>query len=128
MTTRTDIAVAICSVFAVAIYFYGVTAWKDTLHQPEDVVRAGKRIYFLSFESAFYAGTLVGVLMAKRFWAKVFTRSLNSVCAVILYEEIRNGDKQWEVWSYWLPAVILINFFVLYSILDKIKKNFTNGG
>jgi hypothetical protein len=123
MTKRTDIAVAICSVFAVAVYFYGVYAWKDTLHQPEHVVEAGKRVYFLSFESAFYAGTLVGVMMAERFWAKVFTRGLNSVCAVILYEEIRNGDKQWEAWTYGLPAVILINFFVLYSIIDKIKQH-----
>lgn len=125
---RSDIAIGICSLFAVYIYFHGVQAWKETLNKPEDIVAAGKRIYFISFSSAVYAGTLVGVIMADRFWPKVFTRGLNSVFAVVLFEEIKHGDQQWSFWTYWLPAVFLVNYFVLYATIDKIKKMRNDGG
>ncbi len=117
------VAITITTVFSVAIYFYGVVAWKNTLHGTDAEVAHGSRIYFLCYESAFYAGTLVGCIIAKSLIAKVCTRALNSLCAVVLYEELRYGDKQWESWTYWLPVIVLINYFVMYAIIDKMKQH-----
>ena len=121
---RTDnIICIIILLFVPMIYFMGVIAWKTAQYSPiEAAVAKGKHIYFVCFSSALYASSMVGFLLANNKILKIVSRSVSSVCGVILYQEVAYGDRQWTEWSYWLIVVVSLNYFIFYSLIEKYKK------
>lgn len=117
-----NIAKAVVLLSVMFFYFLGVIKWKtaEASNVPSQIAE-GKRLYFLCFSSALYMATFVGLLFAQPNWLKVITIVVNSVCAVILYEEFRNGDKQWTQWSYWLIIIFSANCMLQYMIIEKLK-------
>lgn len=65
--------------------------------------------------------TFAVLLFAQPNWLKVITSVVNSVCAVILYEEFRYGDKQWTEWSYFLILIFAANTTLQFMIIEKLK-------
>lgn len=119
-----NIIAAVVMVFIPFVYFLGVFAWKRVqFSEDEDMVAFGKHIYFVCFSSAFYGAASVAFLLAKPKWLKLIASTVSSVCAVILFEEIRYGDRQWTVWSYWLIPIVALNYFIYYCIIEKYKKS-----
>jgi hypothetical protein len=124
MNKTHNIISGIILVFVPLVYFYGVLSWKSAQFSSDiDAVTQGKHIYFVCFSSAFYGAASVAFLLAKPKLLKFIASTVSSVCAVILYEEIRYSDKQWTVWSYWLIPLVALNYFIYYCIIEKYKKS-----
>ena len=130
MTERqNNIVAAIIMLTVPMVYFYGVYQWK--LHQfsaIKDEIEKGSKVYFICYSSAFYMVASVVFLMSRVWWLKLVSSSVSSICAVILYEEIRYGNRQWTHWSYWLIIIVSFNYFIYYCIIERYKKEVNNVG
>lgn len=105
------------------IYFYGVFSWQAReMSDNPNVVDWGKHLYFVSFSSAMYSLSFALFLIAKENMLKFISSFVSSVCAVILYQEIRYWDEQWTQWSYWNIVIVSANYLLLYCIIEKYKK------
>lgn len=111
------------------LYFYGVYAWqtRQFSNLPE-TVNNGKEIYFICFSSALYAAASVGFLLSKTWWLKLISSTVSSVCFVIVFEEVKYGNKQWTQWSYWIIGIAAFNYFIFYCIIERYKKEINYGG
>lgn len=117
-----NIAKAAVLLSVVFLYFLGVREWQmGSVSGILQKIAEGKRLYFLCFSSALYMATFAILLFAQPDWLKVITSVVNSVCAVILYEEFRYGDKQWTEWSYFLIVIFAANSMLQYMIIEKLK-------
>lgn len=125
---QNNIIAAIIMVMIPMIYFYGVFVWKANQFSPnKSDVKHGSDLFFICFSSAFYMAASVGFLLAKVWWLKLISSTVSSTCAVILYEEVMYGDRQWTQWSYWLIIVVALNYFIYYCIIERYKKEIKNG-
>jgi len=88
----------------------------DDSYEPDRAEEVGKAI-----KAALYASSMVGFLLAHNMIIKAVTSSVSSICAVILYQEVVYGDRQWTEWSYWLIVVVSLNYFLFYSLIEKYK-------
>ncbi len=124
MKRANNIIAAVILIFIPLVYAYGVYQWKlNEFSTVQDEIANGKHLYFVSFSSAFYAFSITCFLLANNNALKVITSTVSSGCAVLLYQEIAYGDKQWTQWSYWNIAVVALNYFLFYCIIEKYKKN-----
>jgi hypothetical protein len=126
---QNNIIAAAVMILIPMVYFIGAYQWKVKQFSsiPAEVAH-GKEIYFVCFSSALYAAASVCFLLSKVWWLKLISSSVSSVCAVILYEEIRYGDRQWTQWSYWLIVVFTLNYFIFYCLIERYKKEIKYGG
>ena len=127
---QTNIVTGVLALFVPFVYFVGVMSWQNTqLSDQHEVVAKGKHIYFVCYSSALYGAATIGVLLTKYrpVWLKILCTVTHSVCAVILYEEIRYGDRQWTVWSWGLMPVVFINYVFFYILLERFKKSINYG-
>ena len=121
-TTKNIITVAVAA-FSAFVYFYGVWSWQVLQDSDKkELVAKGKYVYFVCFSSAFYLASLIGFVLSETWIQKAATSTLNTLCAVIIYEECSHGDKQWTLWSYLLIPVIAANYMLMYNVIDKLKK------
>lgn len=124
MKKLNNIIAAVILLFVPMVYAYGVYQWKlNEFSSVPDEIAKGKHLYFVSFSSAFYAFSIVCFLLANNTWLKVVTSAVSSFCAVLLYQEVKYGNKQWTEWSYWNIVIISLNYFLFYCIIEKYKKN-----
>lgn len=120
---QTNIVTGVLALFVPFVYFVGVMSWQNTqLSDQHEIVAKGKYVYFVCFSSAFYLASLIGFVLSETWIQKAATSTLNTLCAVIIYEECRHGDKQWTLWSYLLIPVIAANYMLMYVVIDKLKK------
>ena len=120
---HTNIVAAVVMIFVPLIYFFGVFQWKAAQFSTvKQEVWNGSHLYFVSFSSAFYALSCVVFILSKPAWLKIVSSSVSSFCAVVLYQEVEYGDKQWSEWSYWLILIVAANYFLFYCILEAYKR------
>lgn len=124
---QNNIVAAIVMLIVPMVYFYGVYVWKQSEFKSPEIVKHGKSVYFICFSSAFYMSASVCFLLAKVWWLKLISSTVSSTCAVILYEEIMYGDRQWTQWSYWLIIIVSLNYFIFYCIIERYKKEINYG-
>lgn len=119
-----NIVAAVIMLAMPMIYFFGVWSWQSREMSPiQEVVDFGKHIYFVSFSSAFYCSSFVWLLLIRRGnLLKFIAASVNSFCAVVLYQEVVYRNEQWTEWSYWLIIIVAANYLLLYCIIEKYKK------
>lgn len=123
-----NIIAAIVCLYVPFIYFWGVFSYRNTRYSShQDVVDMGEHIYFVCFSSALYAASAIGVLLAKPKWLWILAIVTNSVCLVILYEEIAHGDSQWTKWSWKLIPLVAANCIILYELIRKVRKKLNYG-
>lgn len=122
---QNNIVKGVLSISVLFLYFLGVRQWKMALiSEVPEKVAYGKHLYFICFSSALYMATFVSVVsivFAKHYVLNFILKIVNTVCAVILYQEVRYGNAQWSVWSYWIIVVGGANFILQSIILDKLK-------
>lgn len=127
MRKLNNIMASVILIFIPLVYLYGVYQWKaNEFSGVQDEIMKGKHLYFVSFSSAFYAFSIACFLLANNNWVKLVTSAVSSFCAVLLYQEVRYGDKQWTEWSYWNIMVVSLNYFLFYCIIEKYKKHIKN--
>lgn len=120
--TKENIIIGIVCLMSISLYVFGVLTWRQyEFNTHAEIVAKAKHIYFICFSSAFYAASLVGVFLCKTALQRICTRSLNTFCAVIIYQEIVYGDQQWTVWSWMMAPLIVLNYFLLYWLVDLYK-------
>lgn len=127
MKKLNSIIAAVILLFVPMVYAYGVYKWKiNEFSSVPDEISKGKHLYFVSFSSAFYAFSIVCFLLANNNVLKIISSTVSSGCAILLYQEVMYGDKQWTEWSYWYIIIISLNYFLFYCIIEKYKKNINN--
>lgn len=119
-----NVVTAIVMLSMPMIYFFGVWSWQTNEMSPDQArVEFGKHIYFVSFSSAFYCSSFVWLLLIRsNKLLKAIAASVNSFCAVVLYQEIVYRNEQWTQWSYWLIIIVAANYLLLYCIIERYKK------
>lgn len=123
-----NLAAGAITLFVPLVYFFGVWQWKvNQFAESTVVVDYAKHLYFVSFSSAFYMLSFAFFLVTDSNAVKIPCSITSSFCAVVLYQEIAYGDEQWTVWSYWLISVIAANYFILYCVVEKIKRFIRDG-
>lgn len=124
MTDRhKNIITGIVSVFIPLIYLLGMLQWqKNEVFTPE----IGRAIYAKCAFSVMYIMSFLVFLWAKSkpTWVKPITAGSNSFFALVLYQEIVHKNTAWHTFSYWLIVIISANYFILYLLIDKVKKHY----
>lgn len=114
-----DIAIGTMSLFVVAVFFFGIYAWK---HQPTELIVKGRKLYYICIASVMYISFFIVFLLAKGWLLKAVSSSVASLFAVNLYQEIMFADKVWDSFSYWFIFIVGLNYFILYMLIDKLKR------
>ena len=129
MTKRVlNIAGVIITLFVPVVYFYGAWQWKKyQFSEIPEVVDSVTHLFCVTFSSAFYMLSFALYMVANSTAMKAASSIVSSFCAVVLYQECVYGNDQWSEWSYWLIVVVAANYFILFCVIEKIKRIIKNG-